>query len=375
MPGHEEYYTGAFGCLIKATTMAGLRANVLHVIDLENVTKSPKLPRVARAINDLSSTGATCRLRAILEGERRWCGNTTETILDEPIVMTDRELLATLLDLRTVGAAHLTSAQRARAIELFEKAYVRFAGKYVEFQKAEEQKRVEQAEEQARAAMAESAGKKRAEAGPSSSTPPTEKKPFLEPLVTAGITYGKSAWDDDSDDADEVTQDMMADIPPEQGYLVEARSAFKRWSKLEVDWVYHFPELKKTMIEGEPFNVVDDLMLLDMGVLYRKFGKTDPARHVYGFIPEMAASCYGEVGALNAESYCERVLSGGNLVVTNGNTLLADEEVTMAVLLRINRRFMEHMRANHAEEAKQAFGKTIVNIAAADKLEEDAEEY
>ena len=33
-----------------------------------------------------------------------------------------------------------------------------------------------------------------------------------------------------------------------------------------------------------------------------------------------------QIGALMAESFCERVLSAANLVVDEGNTLLNDEE-------------------------------------------------
>ena len=39
-----------------------------------------------------------------------------------------------------------------------------------------------------------------------------------------------------------------------------------------------------------------------------------------------AATCH--IGTLMAESFCERVLSCANLVVTDGNTLLDDPEVT-----------------------------------------------
>ena len=61
-----------------------------------------------------------------------------------------------------------------------------------------------------------------------------------------------------------------------------------------------------------------------------------------------------------AESFCERVLSCANLVVTDGNTLLDDPEVTMLTILRMSRSFMEYMRANHNAESRQAFTKTIV---------------
>ena len=63
---------------------------------------------------------------------------------------------------------------------------------------------------------------------------------------------------------------------------------------------------------------------------------------------------------LNAESFCERVLSAANLVVTDGNTLLAPEEVEMLSVLRMNRGYMENSRSKYAEEAKQQFKVTVV---------------
>ncbi len=70
----------------------------------------------------------------------------------------------------------------------------------------------------------------------------------------------------------------------------------------------------------------------------------------------------GLLGALNAESVCERCLSCANLFVTDGNTLLLDEEVSMLVELRMNVEFMEfNMRQHYAHLiVKQPWKITIV---------------
>jgi hypothetical protein len=60
--------------------------------------------------------------------------------------------------------------------------------------------------------------------------------------------------------------------------------------------------------------------------------------------------------------FCERVLSCANTVLTDGNTLLSDEEVEMLVVLRMNKSFMEFMRQNYPEVGKQAFKMTVVDI-------------
>ena len=69
----------------------------------------------------------------------------------------------------------------------------------------------------------------------------------------------------------------------------------------------------------------------------------------------------GQLGALNAESFCERCLSCANLVVTDGNTLLLDDEVSMLVELRMNVDFVEFMRQHYAHLiVKQLWKMTIV---------------
>ena len=76
----------------------------------------------------------------------------------------------------------------------------------------------------------------------------------------------------------------------------------------------------------------------------------------------MAGCCDGQIGALNAESFAERVISGSNLVMTNGNTLLGDKMLEMLVVLRMIREFMEFMRREYAEEIMktQPFNMTVI---------------
>ena len=104
-----------------------------------------------------------------------------------------------------------------------------------------------------------------------------------------------------------------------------------------------------------------DLMPLDVGQVYRKLTDTDRDRRLYGLIPLMASCSYGQIGALNAESFCERVLRCAGHVLTEGNTLLSDEELEMLVILRMNRDFMQFMREHYGHLAKETFGKTVVD--------------
>jgi hypothetical protein len=69
----------------------------------------------------------------------------------------------------------------------------------------------------------------------------------------------------------------------------------------------------------------------------------------FGLLPVMVGHSKGQIGALLAESFCERVVSACNTVMTDGNTLLGDEELEMLVILRMNRDFMKFMRDNYSD--------------------------
>ena len=74
----------------------------------------------------------------------------------------------------------------------------------------------------------------------------------------------------------------------------------------------------------------------------------------------MASCSKGQLGALNAESFCEHVLSCANNVLTEGNTLLSNEELEMLVILRMNRDFMKFMRKHYSHLLTEHFGQTII---------------
>ena len=63
------------------------------------------------------------------------------------------------------------------------------------------------------------------------------------------------------------------------------------------------------------------------------------------------------------------------LTQREGNSLLSHEHLEMLTLLRINRKFMEHMRANHKLAAKQAYDRTLIDVEKAKLLEEDEDEF
>ena len=66
----------------------------------------------------------------------------------------------------------------------------------------------------------------------------------------------------------------------------------------------------------------------------------------FGYLPMMTVAT---LEALNAESFCERVLSCVKLVVTDLHVSLKAEEIRMLVMLRMNHEFMEYMRTSYPD--------------------------
>ena len=61
------------------------------------------------------------------------------------------------------------------------------------------------------------------------------------------------------------------------------------------------------------------------------------------------------LGSLNAESFCECVLSSVKLVVTDLHVRLKADEIRMLVMLRMNHEFMEYMRGSYPDTPLSEF--------------------
>jgi len=79
--------------------------------------------------------------------------------------------------------------------------------------------------------------------------------------------------------------------------------------------------------------------------------KKDKARDhsKYGWLPK------GFIGSLLASSFCHRINSCANQVLTLGNIVLGDGEMEKLVMCRMNRDFMVFMRKNHPQVADAQF--------------------
>ena len=80
------------------------------------------------------------------------------------------------------------------------------------------------------------------------------------------------------------------------------------------------------------------------------------------------------LGALNAESFCERVLSCVKLVVSDLHVSLKAEEIRMLVMLRMNRNFMEYMRSSYPDTPLSEFKESDTYVYVHGGVEDDEDD-
>jgi len=100
--------------------------------------------------------------------------------------------------------------------------------------------------------------------------------------------------------------------------------------------------------EDAPVDLVADLLMLNVGQIYKELSKDSK----FGYLPLMAQASKGQIGTLNAESFCERGLLAGNLIMTDGNTFLSNDEAEYLAVLRMNEDFMDYMRSRSPKSSK-----------------------
>ena len=106
---YEKLLTGAYTPCIKAMAVAKLRKSHLPVIDYDAMTGDTEFARPNKNVESFTPTGRQALERTRLEAERRFCGNESEVVDgSSPVEFTNEELVATLLDLRTLHFKHLT---------------------------------------------------------------------------------------------------------------------------------------------------------------------------------------------------------------------------------------------------------------------------
>jgi hypothetical protein len=159
--------------------------------------------------------------------------------------------------------------------------------------------------------------------------------------------------DSDEDGGMASTDDAPDSISRPELLGEEFDACYKRYKKkfAALNWKEAFPEVWETAADdGKEVDFPFDLWAVDMSGCFETFKIEDPDKKLYGHLPMMAIGSVGSIGAFLASSFCERINSAANLVVTDGNSLLATDEIDMLVCLRMNREYMKFMRKNHQQD-------------------------
>ena len=131
-----------------------------------------------------------------------------------------------------------------------------------------------------------------------------------------------------------------------------------------------FPKELHDLPPGGTPDLIEDLLKVNMGPLLKYCRDRDPDGKRYGLLPYLW-ECY--IAGNTSSSYCERVISIANQVMTDGRTLLDDDILEMLACLRMNRAFMESMKKKHPElimEIVKAHEQKLIEVIAAES--EDA---
>ena len=85
----------------------------------------------------------------------------------------------------------------------------------------------------------------------------------------------------------------------------------------------------------------------------------------------MAICCKWSIGSLLALSFCKRINSCANQVLTLGNTFLGDGEMKKLVMCRMNQDFMVFMRKNYPQVADEQFEFAILKAEDNEEKEDE----
>jgi hypothetical protein len=268
---------------------------------------------------------------------------------------------------------HFNVSTQKRAVEVLKGEYIAFYVQYFQFEREQEREWK---------AAAGAAGEGQEDSSAEAKAPPGKKRKVEKAAakekqgcekVSCGVIYkassrdlasilgnGSSSSDEEDKNNPELTEEELVE-QDKSNAMNEFQKVLKKWLRHDVPWKTLYPD----QVETDTPDLVKDLMKLDMGVVYKQIIQEDKDRKCFGFLPLMASCSKGQIGALNAESYAERMNSMGKLVLTDGNSLLKDSEIEMLVTLRMNREFMEFMREHYGDQIKekQPFGMTIVRAS------------
>ena len=338
-PQHEKKLNAAFGPVARRYTHKKLASDRLSIINMDTWDGKSKIsPRIMMDVNDMSTEGRICRKRAMLELERQFFGNDGEEIFEDMMTvnmpemkLTCREEVCLVLDKQTIGReVVLDREQWKHATMIYKTAYINF---YVSQKMFERKKDRERAKEYVVAGTL------------------TLTSNLKEPTAEGNAIYDLFSDDESVEDKAD-GGGMTGQLSEEQHQVVDrmaantdAKKALKQWLAWEPDWKTIYPSANLSSNATANLHPFDDLMNLDMYDLMNAASDYNNLHdNVFGLIIMMGKNSPYQLGALNAQSFVERMNSHGNLIVDKNRMCLDDDTIDKLVVLKTNSGYMENTR-------------------------------
>jgi hypothetical protein len=127
---------------------------------------------------------------------------------------------------------------------------------------------------------------------------------------------------------------------------VESYRAYKQACKM-LPWADLYPDPKyKIGVHGACWQeLMYDVELAPVWKALDALNRTNQFR----FFPMMARYSKASVYKLQASSFCERVNSAGKIVFSDSNLSMASDKVEQRTMLRMNKKWMAHMRKHYPD--------------------------
>ena len=337
---NEKKLNAAYGPVVRNETYKKLTSETVLVIDSDNWVKGPRAPRKEVNVNVLSQNSRECRSRATLEHERRFFGNNTEVTMDSEgaeakMKLSNRETAVLILDKRTCFKSQilLDKADWKAAIGILQNFYVDFFVRRKQYDREMIAKRI---------------------------TPqPVATEPVKEVQNTEN-TFSMFEPDEgnndivSSDHSDEEDEDnRTAQLNKDKAdAILEFNKVIKNWDAWIPDWEALYPKnnftkcksqhTEEEVCDPDPF---EDLTDIDMCILMTHVERHNSDNsNAFGYLPLMARLSACQLGALNSQSFVERMNSHAKLIVGQKRTRLDHELIEFLVVLRMNEPFMKYCR-------------------------------
>ena len=321
---YETKCVGAYGPLVKKLVYDKLCSDSVRLVDHDTWGLSTKTPRIPISVQSFTVFGKNVLQRATLEMERRCMGNThdlrtfVELGKSKGIIrLTDREKAVVFLDMRVMGEEALMGTQGWKVSwKQTQKYCVKFYVQCKSYQrKKKEQEDQKKKKQQEELLATQSLVPDVARAG----TAPVES--------TEGATNRKRKilvmdfGSDSSNDEDDDDVALVSGISEQQQILLDTVAATNEFKIVSRAWMKYARQVPwKALysdLPNEP-DLVEDLMKIDLKNLMDKLEEvnaSDSNQNCFGYLPLMASCSKCQLGALNSQSFAERINSVANLIV------------------------------------------------------------